>query len=225
MIDRRLFVALLVPLGVLAACSQPASRADTATATTPTRTATTTHAPATTARPTATHRPGVGAAAPTVSTSGTRHHPATRTGTSTARPPTTSAPTGHPTGTRHASPTHPASTHPPKHPPTTVHPPRATHTRVAHPPVVVTAPCPPHAGILRAAKAANGGTLPPRVRIVGTLCTARYVAARLTSDAGGGVLLLTRTGGTLHVATLGSFVCTNPTVHRAPAVIRRFLHC
>ncbi len=171
------------------------------------------------ARP-ATHRPKLGAAAPTVSASGTGHHRATPTRTPTARPPTTHVPTG----TSHPR-KHPPSTHPPTHPPTTAHPPRATRSPVPHPPVVVTAPCPPNATILQTAKAANGGGLPPGVRIVGTLCTPRYVAARLTSDAGGGVLLLTRTGATLHVATLGSSVCTNPTVHRAPAVIRRFLYC
>lgn len=220
--DRRLFVALLVPLGVLAACSStPASRADSAspstgaTATATTK-VTTTHTPASTDRATATHRPGVGGAAATASASAARRRSATPTRTVSARPPTTHPKAAHPKA--HASPTRT-----PKHPPVPAHPP--THPRVTHAPVVVTVPCPPSAAILKAAKAGNGGALPPDVRIVATRCTGRYVAGLLSSEAGAGSMLLARTGATLHLVTVGGVICPNPTVHRLPQPIRKFLHC
>jgi hypothetical protein len=214
---RRLFVVLLVPLGVLAACSStPASRADSASPSAG-ATATTTHTPAGTDRATATHRPGVGDAAATASASAARRRSATPTRTVSARPPTTRPAATHPKAT-HASPTRA-----PKHPPAPAHPP--THPRVTHAPVVVTVPCPPAAAILKAAKAGNGGALPPDVRIVGTRCTGRYVAGLLSSEAGAGSMLLVRTGATLHLVTVGGVICPNPTVHRLPQPIRKFLHC
>lgn len=216
MTDRRLFVVLLVPLGVLAACSStPASRADSPASST-SATATRTHAPASTDHATATHRPGVGHAAPTASASAARHRGATPTRTVSARPPTTRPKATHPKTTA-------TSTHAPKHRTVPAHPPK--HPRVTHAPVVVTVPCPPTATILQAAKAGNGGALPPDVRIVGTRCTGRYVAGLLTSEAGAGSMLLVRTGGTLHLVTVGGVICPNPTVHRLPLPLRRFLHC
>lgn len=217
MTDRRLFVVLLVPLGVLAACSSsPASRADSP-ASSAHATATRTPAPTGTDHATATRRPGVGHAAPTASASAARHRSATPTSTPTARPPTTHPPAGHPKTT-------PASpTHAPKHPPAAAHPPK--HPRVTHAPVVVTVPCPPKTTILQAAKAGNGGALPPDVRVVATRCTGRYVAGLLSSGAGAGSMLLVRTGGRLHLVTVGGVICPNPTVHRLPSPLRRFLHC
>ncbi len=216
MTDRRLFVVLLVPLGVLAACSStPASNADSASPSAG-ATATTTHAPASTDRATATHRPGIGGAAATASASTARRSSATPTRTVSAHPPTTRPKATHPKA--HASPTRAS-----KHPPVPAHPP--THPRVTHAPVVVTVPCPPAAAILKAAKAGNGGALPPDVRIVGTRCTGRYVAGLLSSEAGAGSMLLARTGATLHLVTVGGVICPNPTVHRLPPPIRKFLHC
>ena len=216
MTDRRLFVVLLVPLGVLAACSSaPASNADSASPSAG-ATATTTHAPASTDRATATHRPGVGGAAATASASTARRSSATPTRTVSARPPTTRPKATHPKVTT-------TPTRAPKHSPAAAHPPK--HPRVTHAPVVVTVPCPPKTEILRAAKAGNGGALPPDVRIVGTRCTGRYVAGLLSSEAGAGSMLLVRTGGTLHLVTVGGVICPNATVHRLPLPVRRFLHC